>query len=315
MKIFVSIASYNDPTLLKTIRYAIAAAHNPESLVFGIGLQHYEEVDFSEFTDNDIKVIKYDPDTRPGITRIRYEISRLLTDEDFFVQVDSHYEFADDWDKILIDNYDALVVQEGTDKIAIMPQSLIPQDDGSLWATTSSWDLEIFAANGGMYPAVHVIPRTDTVRDYPHILEVNYSRVGQIFLPGSFIRNVGLDEYSHIAFETAYFSYRVFISGYRVFQLNEDIFWQHDGEYMIANPQFNIGNNENIANRFKSAAVQETSLTLYEMSLAFLYNKHSKYAVEPAVRTPEEFWTLNGSLEHFLSCRDLYDQFIHNNQI
>jgi hypothetical protein len=119
-KIFVSIPSYEDETLIQTIKDALAKASNPERLVFGIALQYkeIEEPDLS-FIFNQSKIIKFDVDSRPGIIQIRKAISDLITDEDYFLGIDAHTVFSKNWDSVLIDSHNMLQLKTGNEKIVI----------------------------------------------------------------------------------------------------------------------------------------------------------------------------------------------------
>ena len=85
-KIFINIASFRDPTLGVTIKSALVNARNPENLVFGIGAQYYDgEMPSIHVDPSQLKIINYHPDTRPGVVKVRYEISKMLTDEKYFL--------------------------------------------------------------------------------------------------------------------------------------------------------------------------------------------------------------------------------------
>ena len=53
MKIFISIASYQDPLLKATINSAYNNAENPENLIFGICDQSNEPLDTKSFSFSD----------------------------------------------------------------------------------------------------------------------------------------------------------------------------------------------------------------------------------------------------------------------
>ena len=67
MKIFISIASYQDPLLKATINSAYNNAENPENLIFGICDQSNEPLDTKSFTFSDqIKCEHIDPKISEG---------------------------------------------------------------------------------------------------------------------------------------------------------------------------------------------------------------------------------------------------------
>lgn len=303
--IFISIASYEDPQLVDTIRNAIERADLPDNIFFGIALQYASEPDLSEFSN--IKTISFNPETRPGIVRVRYEISNLYEDQDFYLQIDSHYNFVDSWDSILLDAYQTISTAENTEKIVILP--LEPYPDGIM---TSSFSLHLEQQNNQM--VVHPKPENSKSENFGDYHEIFFARVGQIFLPGSYIKEVGLDPFSHVIQEIFYFSYRVIMSGYRVFQLNKKVLWQDDREYYS-----HVWGGKDAEetyqdpNRFKSSAVYEQPNTWYEMSLAIIYNNFSKYAVKNATMSPEDFWKLQGQQLAYRKAKQHLDLVLYNN--
>jgi hypothetical protein len=302
--IFISIASYNDPSLAKTIRSALNAADNPGGLSFGLGLQYYEDPDLSEF-DN-LKIISYDPDTRPGIIKIRHNISKLYEDQDYYLQIDSHYKFSQSWDTELLESYEKISREADVSKLILFPLEVYPDGIMTSYFVPTLEHREIG-------PVLHPLPVNGKSQEYEDYHEIFFGRVGQIFLPGSYIKDVGLDEYSHTSMEIAYFSYRAIMSGYRFFQLNKALMWQDDKEYFDAvwdgkKPEEVLESET----RFKSAAVSDHPATWYELSLAYIYNDYSKYAIKNPAMRPEDYWNLQGQLEEFLEIRDMYDSVITN---
>lgn len=304
--IFVSIAAYNDPQLRDTIKSALSNAHSPEKVHFGIALQYYEEPDLSEF--NNIKTISYHPDSRPGIVRVRYNISKLYDSQSYYLQIDSHYTFAPGWDSELTSWFHHISAEAGTDKIMILP--LEPYENGIM---TSRFSLQLESFDPG-YVGAHPHPVNAKSKEYKDYHEITFARVGQIFFPGSYIKDVGFDPYSQILQEIPYFSYRTIMSGYRVFQLNKKILWQADEEYYAhawqgREPEETYRD----PNRFKSASVSEGIFNWYEMSLALIYNDFSKYAIKDAVMSAEDFWKMQGSHQDYIAAKKYFDSVLYNN--
>ena len=104
-KIFISIASYKDTELIPTINDAINNAYNKNNLVFGICLQDTDEnLSNFPFKDNNFKVLKYHFQESKGCNWARRNIQdKLYKDEKYYLQIDSHTRFIQDWDKKLIE--------------------------------------------------------------------------------------------------------------------------------------------------------------------------------------------------------------------
>jgi len=294
-KIFVSIAAYEDPLLARTIKSLLDNADHPENISFGICLQYSEDPELPKLKQ-DVRLLKFNPETRPGIVKIRYLISQLLQDEDFYLQIDSHYLFEQSWDTKLINHYNILSQKYNTEKVYILP--LGPFGDERM---SSRWKInEIDDVRIGMLPENSRVPLTDVYTEIP------YARVGQCFFPADFIRDVGMDPYTQVGHEIAYFSYRMFMSGYTMIQVNENLMNQEDEEYLAKN----WSNNKE--NRFGSALAKDNPMTEYELTLALIYNDYSKYAIKNAVRTAEDFWIANDEHEKYKEVKEKLDRFIRN---
>ena len=105
MTIFISIASYRDPELERTIRSALENAVNPQDLHFGVMLQEFEkhEPDLSWVPNLTLK--KVHPKMARGAGYARAQIIPMYSGQDYFLQIDSHTIFEKNWDQLCIDQY------------------------------------------------------------------------------------------------------------------------------------------------------------------------------------------------------------------
>jgi len=106
MKIFIQIASYRDPELVKTIKSAIENAKKPKNLVFGIARQFHPEDGFdnlSEYSDDKrFRVLNIPYLESKGACWARNLIQQLYDGEEYTLQIDSHMRFAPNWDDEMI---------------------------------------------------------------------------------------------------------------------------------------------------------------------------------------------------------------------
>lgn len=100
-KIFISIAAFEEPGLIRTINNALSKADSPDLLSFGIAMNYKNEPSLSSFK-NKISVIRDSDFERPGIVRMRSEIRNLIDDEEYFLSIDAHTDFLQSWDSKLI---------------------------------------------------------------------------------------------------------------------------------------------------------------------------------------------------------------------
>lgn len=102
-KIFISVASYQDPLLLETLCSAYEKADQKSNLIFGVCEQADEGLNIQSIGFK--KQIKYellDPVMAKGPCWARARIQKFISNEDYYLQIDSHTIFTQDWDKILL---------------------------------------------------------------------------------------------------------------------------------------------------------------------------------------------------------------------
>lgn len=106
-KIFVSIACFMDRDIVNTIEDCLEKAKNPKNITFGVCLQYDPEDNFFEKYDNhpQIKIKRMHYTEAKGPTYARYYCSKLLENEEYFLQIDCHTRFFQDWDNIAINNW------------------------------------------------------------------------------------------------------------------------------------------------------------------------------------------------------------------
>lgn len=106
-RIFVSIASYRDPELKKTLEDLISNCEKPELLDIAIAWQHSEEDEWDNLDEyqNDprFNIIDIDYSTSKGVCWARNLIHALYTDQKYYLQLDSHHRFEKNWDRTLKD--------------------------------------------------------------------------------------------------------------------------------------------------------------------------------------------------------------------
>ena len=104
MSIFISIASYQDPLLASTIFSAYDKAHNKNELIFSICDQSDNPIEIEKISFADqIHYEHVDPLFSKGPCWARHRAQSFFNDEDFFLQIDSHTQFAENWDIIFIE--------------------------------------------------------------------------------------------------------------------------------------------------------------------------------------------------------------------
>ena len=94
-KIFVSIACFMDNDIINTIDDCLSKSKYPENIIFGVCLQYDPSDNFFEKYDNhpQVKVLKMHYTEAKGPTYARYFCTKLITCEEYFLQIDCHTRF------------------------------------------------------------------------------------------------------------------------------------------------------------------------------------------------------------------------------
>jgi glycosyltransferase involved in cell wall biosynthesis len=104
--IFVQIASYRDPELLKTLEDMLKNAKRPQNLRIGLCRQYNPDDGFDNVDqyreDKRFRILDVHYTETKGACWARNQIQQLYEDEMYTLQLDSHMRFAPDWDETLI---------------------------------------------------------------------------------------------------------------------------------------------------------------------------------------------------------------------
>lgn len=234
--IFVSIASYRDkmcPTTLKTL---YEMAEHPNRIFVGICQQNKKNDIECMFPPNhpliniyknNIRKISLNYDQAKGPTYARYLCSTLYNNEDFFLQIDSHTLFRENWDTILIN----------------MLKSLEKIDYDNIILSTYPPSIEQYATHENYH-------KKYVTKIYSHKLNKNnipifkgaifvkaqklpeknfYIAAGFFFSRGKILKDVPFDPHLPFLFEGEEILYtiRAFTSGYNIFTPNKTVLYHH----------------------------------------------------------------------------------------
>ena len=119
MSIFISIASYRDPELVRTIKSAISNSANPNDLHFGVVLQEIEKFEPDLSWVPNLSLIKMHPKDARGAGYARANAMKLYSDQDYYLQVDSHTVFEKNWDLICMQEYKKAIELSKNNKIIL----------------------------------------------------------------------------------------------------------------------------------------------------------------------------------------------------
>jgi hypothetical protein len=103
--IFISIASYRDPELERTIHSALDNAANPQELFFGVFLQEFDKYEPDLSWVPNLTLGKIHPKMARGAGYARAQIMPMYSGQDYFLQIDSHTIFEKGWDLLCIEQH------------------------------------------------------------------------------------------------------------------------------------------------------------------------------------------------------------------
>lgn len=119
MSIFISIPSYRDPELVRTIKSAIENAANPDSIYFGIVIQETETLIPDLGFVKNLSLMKMHPKLARGAGFARSEAMKMYKGQDYYLQIDSHTVFTKNWDTKCINIHARAKEISGNNKIII----------------------------------------------------------------------------------------------------------------------------------------------------------------------------------------------------
>jgi hypothetical protein len=234
--IFVSIASYRDKELIKTVNSCLSKAKYPENVKIGICWQYDEEEDLSAL-DNIPQVQSYKiywENVEGSVCWARSVIQqKFFNDEDYYFQIDSHTLFAQDWDEILINMYNELP----TDKAVISvgpPYYCDLSAEGALphleWEPVALIDnvycdsiiqKQKLDSAGGTHFMYGFLPAEDISKPIP----ARHISAALLFTIGKWVREVPYDSDLYFAGEEPTLTLRSYTNGYDIFNPNKFVIW------------------------------------------------------------------------------------------
>jgi Glycosyltransferase (GlcNAc) len=223
LRIFISIAAYRDPQLVPTVLDCLAKARYPEQCRFGICWQHgFEEPLLPFFGDPRFRIIDVDWRQSRGVCWARGEIMRLWEGEEYFLQIDSHHRFIQDWDIRLL----RWAASTGSSKAIITTYGppFIPGAPEVLVGAPLQVDFHHFTEEG--IPVFYPHPIREPLNGTQPV-RARFLSAGFLFTIGAFIEDVPYDPELYFIGEEISLTIRAFTSGYDLFHPPEVITWHH----------------------------------------------------------------------------------------
>lgn len=222
--IFVSVASYRDDECKDTVYQMFKKARNKDMIFAGVCQQNKEgeEDCFDKCPEcsekkqqGQIRVINMPHTEAKGPTWGRFQCSKLWKGEEWFLQIDSHTRFEDDWDVTLIDQ-----LKSTNDPKACLGAYPPTQDQMNdmrkdNFNTMITMCPNNFDASGLPQIRAEVVPTKGRKTPLPIAL----LSAGMMCIPGVALYDVPFDPYlSYVFFsEELVFSARLYTAGYNLY--------------------------------------------------------------------------------------------------
>lgn len=223
---FVSVAAYRDPDLVPTIADCLAKARDPDRLRFGICWQRGpEEARPSQFTGPQFAVLDVDWRLSKGACWARAEIMNLYDGEDWYLQLDSHHRFAQNWDAKLIGQ--AALIERAKPVLTTYAAAFTPGAEAHAREQITIIGFDRFSKEGVVLTKPGVIAEPPAIPSRARFISAHF-----LFAPGSFVREVPYDPELYFLGEEITLAVRAFTHGYDLFHPARHILWH---EYTRAN--------------------------------------------------------------------------------
>lgn len=234
-KIFVSIASFMDNDIVNTIEDCLNKAKYPDNIIFGICSQMDLRDTYLDKYDNNknFKIIKLHWHKAQGPTYARYLISKLILDEKYFLQIDSHTRFFDNWDEKAIN-----CLNECNDSNAILTAFPIPIQK----MNNINYPLNI-STNKFHSLSYDSIKLGSICCDNKSFVKTYYLSAAFLFGPAEFLKEVPYDPhltYSYQTIEQQFYAVRLFTYGWNLYKPSSHILATHYGKTIHSDISGNV---------------------------------------------------------------------------
>jgi hypothetical protein len=227
-KIFVSIAAYRDPELIPTIKDLLSTCSNPSDLHICIGWQHSEEDTWDtldEFKDDPrFTIIDVDYKEAKGVCWMRKQIQDYYQGEEYYLQLDSHHRFSQDWDVTLKDYLHYLQCKNYLKPIltAYIPGYFPDRDPEGRVQEVWGLNIQRFMPSGVIFLQPHHV---DNWQELTEPFKARFISAHFIFTVGKFVEEVPYDELLYFHGEESSLAARAYTYGYDLFSPHRPIVW------------------------------------------------------------------------------------------
>lgn len=221
MSIFISIASYSDILLERTIRRALETANRPDELRFGVVDQSIllpNSTPIANICSGQIRYVNIHPKDARGCCWARSIAMSLYSDEDWFMQIDSHTDFDQGWDTYFINYANILDLKNNPGVISMYPPGFEMVDNvGVLQPCKDAVLFNIVVGDSEFKNDLPTLPFIGTIKPKNEPLMGFHVAGGCIFSTGSFVNKFPYDPWFYFIGEEQSMSVRLYTHGWNIF--------------------------------------------------------------------------------------------------
>ena len=140
--IFIQIATYQDYELAETILDAIKKSSKDHTLNFGVYINYVTD-DFYAPNLPNVKYTKIKAPDGIGLGLARFEANAHYSGEDYYLQIDSHSRFRENWDTMLVDLHKEYVSEGFKPIITSRPLNYWYEESNGGTITFDSIDIKV----------------------------------------------------------------------------------------------------------------------------------------------------------------------------
>ena len=218
--IFVSIASYRDSECPATVQSLFEKADHPERVFIGLCTQNAPgdpacpAVTCKACRPENIRTIALAHTEAKGPSFARYHCASLYDGEDYYLQIDSHMQFIQGWDTLLIEEQGRCKLTAGSKGGVLThypPANMTPE--------LQARNVTTHICRGKFEPTGMISFLSNQFERHPHPLPTYYVASGFLFGPGSMVTDVPFDPHLDFLFwgEELLHAARLWTSGYDLF--------------------------------------------------------------------------------------------------
>lgn len=223
MSIFLAIPSYCDSSLKHTLASAYDRAKYKDRLFFGI-------VDQCSITDpspipkqiplKQVSYLRINQTESKGCCWARSLVSTLYRDEDWYLQLDSHMLFSDNWDCILLGKMQALQLIDSKPVISSYPIGF--KFVNGLAQPNSTCDVLntviVKSESSLSTDKIDIRFKSKIVTDKEYIIGHTVAG-GCMFVSGSILKQIPIDPYMYFGQEEICMSVKLYTNGWNIYHV------------------------------------------------------------------------------------------------